>query len=148
MTRAAPLSGPQLRELVRIYQREMARTGSVEEALRSVFSQRLAGVQNRETRMILDRVAFRFGITREQILRHSQFREVVRPRKVAMLVMRLAGLEYWRIAAAFGRRHATTAMHAVEAARKDSKLLEMAEQVAMELELIERPAASLARRAS
>jgi chromosomal replication initiator protein len=61
---------------------------------------------------IIKRVAAAFGVTERELLGASRLRGVLRPRQVAMyLVRELTGLSLPRIGAAFARDH-TTVLHA------------------------------------
>ena len=102
------------------------------EALREVF----AHSQSRELTvpMIQEAVAEHFGIEVESLLGTRRNREIAGPRQYAMYLCReMLGLSLAKIGEAFGNRHHTTVLSAVERVEEDIKTMPYTSQILNDL---------------
>jgi chromosomal replication initiation ATPase DnaA len=84
-----------------------------------------------------DLVALRFGIDRRKLIRGGTFKMYALPRHVLSWCLRAQGRSYPDVGAEMGGRHHTTVMHSCEVVDKDPRLLEVAVDLALRVELEE-----------
>lgn len=128
----------QLREMARVFNAELLRTQSVEDALAAVYARKLTPLRTAESNAIVRAVADRFGVPPERFFDRSRSQDLVRVRHVAMLLMRHAGMEFWRISRALGLQHQTSAIYGCRQALKSDRLRGIAGELGVELGILNR----------
>lgn len=136
-----PPTRAQLRELARVFNRELLLTKSVEDALAAVLTRKLAPLRSAESAAIMRAVAARFSVPPERLFDRSRQHDLVQPRHVAMLLMRQAGMEHWRISRSLGMACPSTSIHGCRQALKSERLRSIAGELAVELGILGRASA-------
>lgn len=129
--RTAP-TATQLRFLAEVFTAAVENGATVDKALKVVFRQELGPTHPEEVARIVGAVADHFDVDVDEIFEVSNRPGSVQLRRVAMRLMRLAGIEYHRIGAIF-RQHRAAAYYSCEMADQIPQLQRVVRELASQL---------------